>query len=84
MPPKPPAARRAVVLPKFKLAYCTTCAPPVVVAAGPFEGVFEHRAKNGDVHSSLKVLEVDEKWERGEQPQALLNRLQKKYKDKLK
>ena len=68
----------------FKIAYCTQCKPPVIVAAGPFDTALKHRTPEGTVHTTIKAMEVKEEWRVNETPDALIARMHKKYKDKLK
>ncbi len=66
----------------YRLAYCVSCQPVSIVAAGHFCGTPTHRVK-GQVHTS-KVIEIDEETEPSKDSKDLFKRLSEKYKDRLK
>lgn len=61
----------------MRLAYCTDCKPPQVVACGPMSAKSTPTHLVGEkVHGSVKVIPVpDLRPMRGEKPQAFLNRV---------
>ena len=65
------------------IVYCTDCAPPVILSAGPGKAV-SHKIK-GVTHEKVKTISLDPKHLRtDEEPPALyLQRLTKIYKDQL-